>query len=398
MTLRARLFKTALLAGVSAFAAIAAAAEPPSVQAAAPGRTPRYGVPLARLQTAYNFDPLYRLGYTGQGQTIAVVEGAADPAYLSHNMRLFDARYKLPPIHVRYIYPQGKEVSPRWNGEDSLDLSLIHGLVPGAAIEVIVDKNPINSFLYILTHHLSKIVSYSANTVESRFTRPQVLAYNNVLARMAAQGIGIYKGIGDWGALDNNPKAWPNLDNSRFKVNFPASSPWVTAVGGTTLFTAASGAYRGESVWPKTGGGFSEWFRRPTWQHGPGIPSSQKQRGIPDVAFDANPKTGLQLYENGRLVAVGGDSAGGPAWATIAALANEVAGHPLGFLNPRLYAIARSPDDHLAFHDVVRGSNGYPARPGWDPATGLGSPNVYQLVRLLTKGPGGTIPARGSRR
>lgn len=353
---------------------------------------PRFGITLGQLQNAYGFSPLYKLGYTGQGQVIAVVEGAVDPAYIAHNMALFDAHYHLPPVNIHYLYPGGRYVSKKWNGEDNLDVSLIHGLAPGAVIDLVVEKNPLTAFRYIVAHHLAHIVSYSANTVESRFTHAEIQAYDGVLQQMALHGIGIYKGIGDWGALDNNPKGWPKLDTAHFKVNFPASSPFVTAVGGTTLQATSAGAYIGESVWAKSGGGFSEWFSRPSWQKAPGIATTQTKRGIPDVAFDANPKTGLLLYEKSRLVPVGGDSAGGPAWSAIAALANEVAKRPLGFLNPRLYAIARSPYYHLAFHDVVKGGNGYAARPGWDPATGLGSPHVYELVKLLTVGAKRALP------
>jgi kumamolisin len=170
----------------------------------------------------------------------------------------------------------------------------------------------------------------------------------------------------------------------------------VTAFGGTQLTIRRDGAYLSERAWSLTGGGYSTIFKRPAWQVNPGIKPSEKMRGIPDAAFDASPYTALRIVYNNVIEPVGGDSATGPAWAAFIALANQVNGKPLGFINPKLYQIGRSPYYHWAFHDVTTGSNGYPAGPNWDPATGLGSPNVYNLVRALTVGFSRSIPRASS--
>jgi subtilase family serine protease len=181
----------------------------------------------------------------------------------------------------------------------------------------------------------------------------------------------------------------------------------VLAAGGTSLAAShETGAYRGETAWnngaPGTadladasGGGFSHLFSRPSYQDG--IPGLGAARGVPDVAADANGHTGMVLVisEGGQIDIgpSGGTSASTPFWAGIIALANQYAGHDLGFVNPALYAIARGPCDHAAFHDITAGNNtvqfpsktvpGYTAAPGWDPVTGLGSPDARVLIPLL---------------
>ena len=121
---------------------------------------------------------------------------------------------------------------------------------------------------------------------------------------------------------------------------------------------------------------------------------------MPDVSADASPHTGMAIITSTavghyRITGSGGTSASAPLWAALIALADQYAGHPLGFLNPALYRIGRSASYHRAFHDVIRGNNstsfppntinGYPATPGWDPVTGWGTPNAHVLVPLLAR-------------
>jgi subtilase family serine protease len=119
----------------------------------------------------------------------------------------------------------------------------------------------------------------------------------------------------------------------------------------------------------------------------------QNRRGVPDVSAVADPYTGMAFYLNGVWNQAGGTSASSPVWSAIAAVANQMAGHPLGFINPALYKIAASDTYHQAFHDITVGNNanpqagvaGYNAAPGWDPVTGLGTPDAEYLIPALIK-------------
>jgi subtilase family serine protease len=194
---------------------------------------------------------------------------------------------------------------------------------------------------------------------------------------------------GDTGAISD--------DGPPRQVSLPASDPLVLAVGGTTLdATQPAGTYLGEMAWnggtDASGGGYSSLFARPSYQNG--IVRAGATRGVPDVAANADSATGMALeYSDGELRAATGTSAATPLWAAVIALADQEAGQHLGFVNPAIYAIARSPASHRTFHDVVTGDNsvlwptgvivGYNAGPGWDPVTGWGSPDAQFLVPLL---------------
>ncbi|MGA8459738.1 MAG: hypothetical protein WB800_30360, partial [Streptosporangiaceae bacterium] len=194
---------------------------------------------------------------------------------------------------------------------------------------------------------------------------------------------------GDTGVIsDNGPPE---------QVSLPASDPLVLGVGGTALDASIfTGAYHGEMAWnadtEASAGGYSSLFPRPAYQDG--VPRIGQMRGVPDVAADADASTAMALtFSGGVLYPAQGTSAATPLWAAVIALADQDAGQHLGFVNPAIYAIARSPAYHRAFHDVVTGDNsvfwptglftGYQAGPGWDPVTGWGSPNAHILVPLL---------------
>lgn len=200
---------------------------------------------------------------------------------------------------------------------------------------------------------------------------------------------------GDTGAASD-----PNFGAAPVKeVSLPASDPLVLAAGGTSLaLNPKTGAYSGEIAWNTSGGGFSHLFSRPSYQDG--VANVGATRGVPDVAADADPNTGMALaLADGRksysLFPAGGTSAATPLWAGVIALADQYAGRPLGFVNPGIYWIGHSPMGRQAFHDVTTGDNsvvvvprlitGYQASPGWDPVTGWGSPNAQVLVPLLAQ-------------
>ncbi|MGD0589160.1 MAG: PKD domain-containing protein, partial [Thermoplasmata archaeon] len=217
--------------------------------------------------------------------------------------------------------------------------------------------------------------------------------FSPLLAFAAAEGISVVAASGDCGASDGT---------SGLSTNFPASDPDVTGVGGTVLTVDAVGDYLSETAWGGnssgavspgcqnqggTGGGYSP-FPRPWWQAG--MVRGSTHRGVPDVALDA--ATPALVVAGGGTAAVGGTSLATPIWAGIASIADQYSGHRLGLLNPSLYAIAAGTNYTHDFHDIESGNNGYPAVPGWDPVTGLGTPRVASLIVNLV----GTIPVASS--
>jgi subtilase family serine protease len=163
----------------------------------------------------------------------------------------------------------------------------------------------------------------------------------------------------------------------------------VTSAGGTTL-SNQNGAYN-ETAWSQSGGGFSRFFSEPSFQKQ--LPSSDQselnsRRGVPDIAADADPSTGWPIYQLGQQTVTGGTSAASPFWAALLAIANQMAGHPLGYINPALYKLGLGSTYSQDFRDVTVGNNGVPsvgvqgysATSGWDPITGLGTPNAVKLI------------------
>ncbi len=208
------------------------------------------------------------------------------------------------------------------------------------------------------------------------------------------QGITFLGASGDNGATDYADIKMTKLSTTP-TTSFPADDPWVTAVGGTSLMRNGN-AFQ-EIAWNMSGGGFSSFFAVPSYQQA--LPSQVQsqfnhRRGVPDVAADADPTTGLAFYFNGGWEAAGGTSASAPLWAALIAIADQMAGHPLGFINPALYKLAQSSAYVKDFHDITVGNNtvdangvtvpGYSAAPGWDAVTGLGSPNAEKLLPGLT--------------
>ena len=219
---------------------------------------------------------------------------------------------------------------------------------------------------------------------------------HSVLLGAAARHVTVDASSGDAGA-----SIAPLWGSPVKEVGLPASDPLVLAVGGTTLTARpVTGAYVGETAWGGTsspsglasGGGFSHLYARPAYQDG--VPGISTARGVPDVAGDAGqPGLAIVLASGGRtsIIPSGGTSASAPLWGGLMALADQYAHHDLGFVNPAIYRIARSSSYHKAFHDITTGNNdsaivtvaGYQAAPGWDPATGWGSPDAQVLVPLL---------------
>ena len=187
---------------------------------------------------------------------------------------------------------------------------------------------------------------------------------------------------GDDGASDGSSNGAPTVD-------FPAASPYVLGCGGTKL-TLSGASIGSEQAWNElssnegaTGGGVSEVFALPSFQQNAKVPKAPNGfvgRGVPDVAGDADPETGYNVVVDGQQTVIGGTSAVAPLWAGLFALINQSLGTNVGYVNPLLYAATAE----ATFHDITKGGNGgYSAGPGWDPCTGLGSPDGAALMTAL---------------
>jgi subtilase family serine protease len=260
---------------------------------------------------------------------------------------------------------------------------------------------------YALDHHLGKIISQSWGTTENTLfdaAGQRVFeGFERFYERAALQDVTVLASTGDTGSanLELDLAAYYSFPT----VLFPASSPLVTAVGGTSLVADAHGNYESEMVWNDSagagGGGVSQQFSEPIYQYW--LPRWEQEtlghhRGLPDVSYNADPYTAILVYisylgpSTAGYYFVGGTSEGSPQWAGIIADANQLAGRPLGFLNPRLYLLGALSHDSVFFHDITMGNNsfdgvlGYDATPSWDLASGWGSPDAGRLVWALARG------------
>ena len=365
------------------------------------------------LRVAYGVESLVQHGYTGKGQTVVDIVSFGSPT-LQQDMDIFDQEFGLPPITVKVLAPLGakpfnfadKEMTG-WAGETELDVQIIHAVAPGANIVVLT--SPVSEtegtiglpeFLkleqYTVNNHLGSIISQSWGasevTLNGSAGQQQVHAWDSFFEQATTkQGITFLASSGDNGATDYTDLNATTLSTTP-TTSFPTDDPWVTSVGGTSLKRAGGANSFVETGWSMSGGGFSPFFPTPSYQQV--LPANlQKElnhrRGVPDVAADADPHTGLAIYIGGWQLG-GGTSASAPLWAAIMAIANQMAGHSLGFINAALYKLAASRTYTQDFHDITMGNNttvvdgkfvpGYSASQGWDPITGLGSPNVEKLL------------------
>lgn len=362
-----------------------------------------------QLRLAYGVESLIEHGFTGKGQTIIDIVSFGSPT-LQQDMDRFDQQFGLPPITLKIISPLNVPTQDPhndmggWAGETALDVQIIHAIAPDAGIVVLT--SPVaeteGTFglpefrqleQYALDNHLGNIISQSWGasevTLQDSAGQQELQKWDAFYKKVTTQqGITIFSSSGDGGATD-----YADQNATRFSptptTSFPADNPWVTAVGGTTV--TRNGTTFQEAAWSGSGGGFSKFFPTPSYQLTlPAAVQSQlnHRRGVPDVAGDADPRTGLAFYSGGTWSLAGGTSASAPLWAAFMAIANQMAGHALGFINPALYKLAASSSYAQDFHDVTVGDNtntragvtGYPAVAGWDPVTGLGTPNVEKLL------------------
>jgi subtilase family serine protease len=356
---------------------------------------PADGVPLVGLTPttaadAYDIAAMHSAGFLGQGMKIAIVSFSD---YDRSDPSVFDRRYGLGGPAPQVISVDGGANSNAGADEANLDIDVVKMIAPDA--QILFYEAPGSASSYpdvinrIVADHQVSIISSSWGSCEQE-TEPSVISANEQALKAAtAAGISMFVAGGDSGAYDCQRS---DLADHRLTVDSPAASAYAVAVGGTRLNISPSDAYESESGWDDPlsaaggGGGYTTIDARPSWQSGPGVNTSIDKRGVPDVSADADQSTGWSTYDGGTWGQAGGTSAATPFWAASMLLIQQYAnGHhagQIGFADPILYALAKSPQPYPPFHDVTTGSNRYyAAHAGWDPATGLGSPNVYNLAR-----------------
>ena len=393
----------------------------------------------AQLQRAYNLPALYARGITGKGATIVIIDPYGSPTIAS-DLRNFDSTEGVPgPPSLRIIRPAGKvpAFNPNnanlvgWASETTLDVEWAHAIAPGARILLVETPGGgktgtvsmdqiVKAEKYVIKHHLGGVISQSFVATEQAIGSAAIRSLRGAYLAASAGHVTVLAGSGDSGATGFEP------DQQRYYTHpvtaWPASDPLVTAVGGTRLNLNASGNRKSaDTVWNDTydrtanqlvygdngpnplaaGGGKSVMFRRPSYQNKVrGVVGNH--RGVPDISMSAACTGMVNVYQSfgGQPVgwyALCGTSESTPLFAGIVALADQVAGHPLGLINPALYKMAaehspgivsvRSGNTTVSFlqgghwHQV----HGYGARAGYNLAAGLGTLNARYFVPELAR-------------
>jgi len=393
----------------------------------------------AQVRRAYGLPKLYAKGVTGRGATIVIVDSYGSPT-IRNDLAAFDRAYRLPaPPKFGIIRPAGRipAYDPAnsdmvgWAGETTLDVEWAHAVAPGANLLLVEtpvsETEGVHGFpqivaaeKYVLNHHLGDVISQSFSATEETFaSRSQLQSLRGAYQLAAKDHVTVLTASGDSGAAD------VGLNQSTyyaFRVtSWPDSDPLVTAVGGTQLHFTAKGAPAAPTAWNDTyntkaneftdgnpgpnplagGGGLSIFFTRPAYQQGVRDVTGGS-RGVPDISMSAACDGAVVTYSTFAGAPSGwspecGTSEATPLFAGIVALADQVAGHPLGLINPALYRLAAARQPGIT--DVTKGNNtvsftqnnqqdtiqGFSARPGYDLATGLGTVNAPYFVPELAR-------------
>ncbi|HEX5240185.1 MAG TPA: S53 family peptidase [Candidatus Limnocylindrales bacterium] len=329
-----------------------------------------------------------------------------------------------------------QEDKSAWSIEVALDVESVHTFAPGANILLVTvptaETLGVQGFplmmaaeQYVVDHHLADVISQSFGASELTFgSTASLLNLRHAYQSAAANGVTVLASTGDFGSTNaiKQPVGQGGGVFATQNVAWPASDPLVTAVGGTYLCTdplastrvvdssspparCAANPGQAEVGWIDTGGGFSSVFSKPAYQDTlpAGSTAIGSMRGIPDIASEASSLSGPLIYDsnagldtgsnvaggNGGWYVIGGTSVSCPEWAGMVAIADQINGGGLGLINPGLYALASNTSQYAAdFFDVTTGDNGafapdvpgYPATTGWDPVTGLGTPDAAALL------------------
>jgi len=390
-----------------------------------------------QIQQAYHLPAVYARGVTGKGATIVIVDSYGSPT-IKGDLNVFDHTFGLPaPPSFRIIQPAGKvpPYSPDnsdmvgWAGETTLDVEYAHTVAPGAnllLVETPVSETEgvhgfpqiVEAEQYVLDHHLGDVISQSFSATEQTFpNKSAVQALRGAYQLADKDKVTVLTAAGDSGAAD------VGLDESTYYLfpvtSWPDSDPLVTGVGGTQLHFNSAGQLTAPTVWNDTyskatnefadgnagpnllagGGGESIFFTRPSYQNGVQNIVGDR-RGVPDISMSAACNGSVDIYSTFGGAPAGwspscGTSEATPLFAGIVALADQVAGHSLGLINPALYQLSAQHAPGIT--DVISGNNtvsfkqggrehtvrGSTARPGYDLASGVGTVNAEYFVPEL---------------
>jgi subtilase family serine protease len=343
------------------------------------------GLTPSQVRHAYGFDLVPN---QGAGQTIAVIEAFGSPQ-IEKDLAVFNQTFNLPDCTVsngclRILTTSTKNLNTNqlWALETSLDVEWAHAIAPDATIMVVESPDAVlNDMLQAVDFAVSQgatVVSMSWGGLEFPTETTLDTHFN-----FSVPNVSFVAAAGDFGSL----------------VIYPSASPYVLSVGGTTLSLNNDGSYAGEVAWSGSGGGLSSAEPEPNYQQKFHIPNdSAGARGNPDVAYDAGPDSSFAVYATHKdgsqgsngWIQVFGTSAGAPQWAGLIALARSLGWSPTSAsaTPAAMYSAAGKSSYSTNFHDVVAGSNGTcgvlcTAAPGYDYVTGLGSPQVQNLIKAL---------------
>jgi subtilase family serine protease len=407
-----------------------------------------------QIRAAYHLPALYARGITGAGQTIVVVDSFGSPTIRS-DLATFDKKFGYPaPPKFQILTPAGQipAFDPNnsnmtsWAGETTLDVEYAHALAPGASIllvETPTSENEgtsgfpqiVQAEQYVVDHGLGDVISQSFSATEATFdSYAQIEPLRAAYLDAASHHVTVLAASGDEGASDYTANGSDFY--TRRVTSWPDSDPLVTGIGGTQLlesggrytsvawndtYDTASDEYWGGSTDPDplaSGGGTSEYFARPSYQDGVEAVTGAS-RGVPDISMSAACNGAVNVYSSFANGPAGwsltcGTSEATPEFAAVVALADQVAGHPLGLLNPALYALLAQHAPGLV--DVTAGNNsvsfaqgtasqgtasqgtpadsqgtaatlhtvtGYQAGQGYNLVTGVGTVNASEFVYEL---------------
>jgi len=342
----------------------------PHTLLAFPTASPR---PLAEttpsvMRGFYDETGLISAGKTG-AQAIGLAEecssGETTSGYTS-DLAAFDNAYGLPSATISYMGSGAnscRSSNGDWYEETDLDIQWAHAMAPGAPIVVCLDSSdPSVCDQTFVTDG----IPFGSNSWGGETSD------HSVWQSAMAAGITLLASAGDSGAA----------------TDYPASEPDGIGVGGTSI-TPSGSSYGSETAWSDSGGGCDSSDAPPSYQIGmagyPGACSTTSDRGVPDVSMDADPNTGVPVYINGASEQFGGTSLSCPMWAAALDVIYQASGFS-GFAGPTIYQLAKGPLYSSVFHDVTTGSNGYSATAGWDPVTGVGTPNIGALAANFNGG------------
>jgi kumamolisin len=333
----------------------------------------------------------------GTGQCIAIIELGGGfksrdvQSYFKNTLNMKAPKVVAISVDGAHNKPTGDPNGP--DGEVMLDIEVAGAVAPKSTLAVYFAPNTDQGFYNAIaaavhnTRYNPSVISISWGGPESSWSQQSLTEFNTLLEDAATLGLTVCVASGDNGSTDG-------LTDGLQHVDFPASSPYSLACGGTNL-TAANGQYGNEVVWNEmanqegaSGGGVSDFFPKPAYQANANVPASVNPgnfvgRGVPDVSGDADPVSGYDVYVDGQASVIGGTSAVAPLWAGLAACINQMVGKRVGSLTSLVYSQLAQAGN--AFHDITNGNNGtFSAKPGWDACTGMGSPIGSAITSALT--------------